>query len=255
MIWPELDEWSDGTGAAGPQKPKDLAGTGAINLLTYLREVVLQDSAFLIDSYPGSPVWTHPVFQHPDYRPYQQKVLAQAAPAAVPDRLTLLAQALPEFTEHLTTAEARHTAQLSEITASLTAVINGLEARLTNSYVGHLRHALAEATLRIDLPEALAPATATATATATMTIPDLDPAGPALDDRWGSRWRAGRTAEVQWYSLRLEVIREIRRVSRSRRIAEISAMHTVAADHQRSGGSLDLFCKRLRRDRKERDTV
>ena len=185
----------------------------------------------------------------------------------------------------------------------MTAVINGLEARLTNSYVGHLRHALAEATLRIDLLEALAPATAR------MTIPDLDPAagppglhmpsasasasegpraaegGPpkhrmsravktvealwqewnsglpgqpsisALDDRWGSRWRAGRTAEVQWYSLRLEVIREIRRVSKSRRIAEISAMHTVAADHQQSGGSLDLFCKRLRRDRKERDAV
>ncbi len=28
----------------------------------------------------------------------------------------------------------------------------------------------------------------------------------ALDNRWGSQWRAGWQAEVQWYSLRLEVI-------------------------------------------------
>ncbi|KJZ70052.1 hypothetical protein HIM_10556 [Hirsutella minnesotensis 3608] len=36
--------------------------------------------------------------------------------------------------------------------------------------------------------------------------------GPAiadLDSRWGSRWRAGRQSELQWYSLRLEVIRKI----------------------------------------------
>jgi hypothetical protein len=61
MIWPELNRWADG--AAGAVKPKDLAGTGTVNLLTYLREVVLQDSAFLIDRYPTSPVWNHPVFQ------------------------------------------------------------------------------------------------------------------------------------------------------------------------------------------------
>ena len=33
-----------------------------------------------------------------------------------------------------------------------------------------------------------------------------------LDRKWGNRWRAGRQSELQWYSLRLEVIREIRRI-------------------------------------------
>ena len=75
----------------------------------------------------------------------------------------------------------------------------------------------------------------------------------ALDNRWGSRWRAGRQAEVQWYSLRLEVIREIRRVARARRISEESAMYFVGAEQRQSNCSLDLYCKRLRANRKTRE--
>jgi hypothetical protein len=62
MIWPELDQWVDSA-----QKTKDLAGIGTVNLLIYLREVFPQDLAFLIARYPGSPVWNHPVFRHPEY--------------------------------------------------------------------------------------------------------------------------------------------------------------------------------------------
>ncbi|KAK3898183.1 transcriptional activator of glycolytic enzymes-domain-containing protein, partial [Staphylotrichum tortipilum] len=295
MIWPELNQWVDGA-----QKPKDLAGTGTVHLLVYLREVILQDSAFLIDQYPGSPVWSHPVFRHPEYRPFTRRVLARANGNEEPDRLTLLTQALPQFTEHLLTAEARHTAQLAEATAALTAEIAGLEARLTSAYTDHLRQTLAEATLQIRLPEAgLTPAPALVPAEATVTMPDLElelepalvddfcipsaaetppeyrmsraiktvealwqewmtglrgqPAVSALDARWGSRWRASRRSEVQWYSLRLEVIREIRRISKSRRIAEISAMHAVAADQRQSSRSLDAFCKQLRVSRRLRE--
>jgi hypothetical protein len=298
MIWPELDQWVEGA-----RKPKDLAGTGTVNLLACLREVVLQDSAFLIDRYPGSPVWSHPVFRHPEYRPFTRRVLARANGNEEPDRLTLLTQALPQFTEHLLTAEARHTAQLAEATAALTTEIAGLEARLTSAFTNHFQQTLAKATLQIRLPEAgLAPAPAPAVATVTM--PDLElepvlegddddddvnfrvpsdketppeyrmsraiktvealwqewttglpgqPAVSALDTRWGSQWRAGRRSEVQWYSLRLEVIREIRRISKARRIAEISAMHAVAADHRQSSRSLDAFCKQLRANRKLRE--
>jgi hypothetical protein len=40
--------------------------------------------------------------------------------------------------------------------------------------------------------------------------------GPAvgrLDSTWGSRWRSGWRSELQWYSLRLEAIKEIRRIA------------------------------------------
>jgi len=81
------------------------------------------------------------------------------------------------------------------------------------------------------------------------------PSITALDNRWGSRWRAGRQAEVQWYSLRLEVIREIRRVAGLRRISEESAMCFVAAEQRQSHCSLDLYCKRLRANRKTREAT
>jgi hypothetical protein len=42
----------------------------------------------------------------------------------------------------------------------------------------------------------------------------------ALDRKWGSRWRAGRRSELQWYSLRLEVIKEIKRIAQAQRIGE-----------------------------------
>ena len=177
MIWPELDQWADGA-----RKPKDLAGTGTVTLLAYLREVILQDSAFLIDRYPGSPVWSHPVFRHPEYRPFTRRVLARANGNEEPDRLTLLIQALLQFTEHLLTAEARHTAQLAEAIAALTTEIAGLEARLTSAYTNYLRQTLAEATLQIRLLEARlvpslspapVPAPALALVPATVTLPAL----------------------------------------------------------------------------------
>jgi hypothetical protein len=71
----------------------------------------------------------------------------------------------------------------------------------------------------------------------------------ALDSRWGSRWRAGRQSELQWYSLRLEVIREIRRVAHAQRSSEQQAMWALQHQQQKMGCSLDRFCKHLRASR------
>jgi hypothetical protein len=76
------------------------------------------------------------------------------------------------------------------------------------------------------------------------------PAVAELDSRWGSRWRAGRQSELQWYSLRFEVIKEIRRVAKARRSSEEAAMHIVNLQQQQTGYSIDQFCKRLRANRK-----
>jgi hypothetical protein len=73
-----------------------------------------------------------------------------------------------------------------------------------------------------------------------------------LDGRWASRWRAGCQSEQQWYSLRLEVMKEIQRITRTERIAEIAAMWKLHVDQQRMSCSLDRFCKRLRISRKSR---
>ncbi|KAH8656363.1 transcriptional activator of glycolytic enzymes-domain-containing protein [Ilyonectria robusta] len=76
-----------------------------------------------------------------------------------------------------------------------------------------------------------------------------------LDSRWGSRWRAGRQSEVQWYSLRLEVIKEIRRMAQAQRISEEAAMYAISLQQQQMGYSIDQLCKFLRANRKTRLTM
>jgi hypothetical protein len=78
------------------------------------------------------------------------------------------------------------------------------------------------------------------------------PAIEVLDRKWGNRWRAGRPSELQWYSLRMEVIREIRRVAQARGVGEDAAMWQVSQQQQRARCSLDQFCKQLRAGRKVR---
>ena len=75
------------------------------------------------------------------------------------------------------------------------------------------------------------------------------PSVSALDSRWGNRWRAGRQAELQWYSLRLEVIKEIRRIAHMHRSSEQQAMRVLQHHQQQMGYSLDRFCKHLRAGR------
>ena len=76
------------------------------------------------------------------------------------------------------------------------------------------------------------------------------PSVAALDLKWGSRWRAGRQNELQWYSLRLEVIKEIKRVAQAQRVSEEAAMWQVNLQQEQMQCSLDQLCKRLRAGRK-----
>ncbi len=75
------------------------------------------------------------------------------------------------------------------------------------------------------------------------------PSVSALDSKWGNRWRAGRQAELQWYSLRLEVIKEIRRMAQMHRSSEQQVMRVLQHHQQQMGYSLDRFCKHLRAGR------
>ena len=71
----------------------------------------------------------------------------------------------------------------------------------------------------------------------------------ALDSRWGNRWRAGRQRELQFYSLRLEVIREIQRRAKAQRSSEEQAMVSLHLQQQQMGCSVDRLCKQLRAGR------
>jgi hypothetical protein len=120
MIWPQLDQWH-GRFGPGPGQINDLAAMGFTNLLFYLREVVLQDSAVLMAKFPNSPVWSHPVFQHPAYKPFAQQVAAFVQEEERPSQLAVLTQALPVLADYLNAIDARNEARVQELTAELRA--------------------------------------------------------------------------------------------------------------------------------------
>jgi hypothetical protein len=73
-----------------------------------------------------------------------------------------------------------------------------------------------------------------------------------LDRRYGHHWRKGRRDELQFYSLRKEVLREIERIVVREGIDEITAARRLQGRQDGERLSLDKLCKRLREETKAR---
>lgn len=324
MVWPDLDQWKGRFGLANGQI-NDLAAMGFTNLLFYLREVILQDSVSLMQQFPDSPVWRHPVFQHEAYIRFSQEASTLVQEGRQPSQMALLVQAFPVLADFLQSVDARNEARIASVRADLRADLRdnlrAMEERM-EELQNRLLQALLSGGIRFRLTaespgllqlQPMRPIAGEVQSTQTAASSSADPSGPippaqeepaqeepgqdepareepaqeqnaeeqppqycmcrtiktveelwrewtvglrgqpaiaALDSRWGSRWRAGRQSELQWYSLRSEIIKEIRRIARVQRISEEAAMRTLSLRHQRMGCSIDRLCKLLRSNRK-----
>jgi hypothetical protein len=336
MVWPHLEQWKDHRpGYAKSGQLEDLAAGGFIDLLFYLREVVLQDSAILRDIFPENSVWKHPVFQHEMYRPFAESVLKFERDSQPAGQLELIQSALPALNDYLQSNDLRNRQQLeqleqrliekfsqhsSKMVSSVTSCLSGLSFRLdTTSLQPLIAKSLAS---QSNAQSALAAATATSTSTEASELPisqfnqiaqttlnvsetaivpqvevissssgilvnqPLDhpalsggeeppkykmdrqintvnrlwvdwtrgyagqPSIVELDRRWGSRWRTGDRAEIQFYSLRLEIIKEIKQRASNQRLSEEMAMWQLHNEQLRMGYSIDKLCKWLRQRRR-----
>ncbi|KAF1967145.1 hypothetical protein BU23DRAFT_484555, partial [Bimuria novae-zelandiae CBS 107.79] len=187
--------------------------------------------------FPRHPVWNHPVFAHHAYAAFAQEVEASLDAEVAPSRLSILYQAIPLLADQLQAIDARNEQRIKELGTSI------------------------KEQMRVQSEAGLVPPQYRM-CRAVRTVEDLwrewtvglqgQPSISELDRRWGSTWRAGRRSELQWYSLRLEVIKEITRISQARRTSEEAAMWQLSQQQQQQRCSLDLFCKRLRAARKQR---
>jgi hypothetical protein len=73
-----------------------------------------------------------------------------------------------------------------------------------------------------------------------------------LDRRYGPRWRTGRKDEIQFYSLRREIIREINHIAQDDGVSELTAMKRLQGRQDREQWSIDKLCKRLRVEARNR---
>ena len=316
MIWPDLDMWK---GRFGPERGRiqDLAAMGFTDLLFSLRPVILQDSVILRKRFPCSPVWSHPVFQHPAYAEFTAR-MEGAVEVGIdaeerPTKLTLLTQAMPELAEglhglrgdvkELRSEHQSSREQLKAQSVRIDHIHHLLTSGLTLQFVDPSPPTIPPSSGPLLIPDTSVaashpyphPPSLAAARTAPFDLPDPlrlqpqrqqapqelqepqepprytmcrsvtsvqhlwhewvvglngQPSVSMLDSRWGSRWRSGRQSELQWYSLRLEVIREIRRRAKAERCSEQQAMWSLHLQHQQMRCSLDRLCKQLRASRK-----
>ncbi|KAK4097119.1 hypothetical protein N658DRAFT_489435 [Parathielavia hyrcaniae] len=81
QIWPQLNRWRD-------FEAEDKATGAFIELLHWLRDVLLQDAVFLRAKYPGHPVFQEPVFWSPQF--FATKVREAAQESFEDDRGTAI---------------------------------------------------------------------------------------------------------------------------------------------------------------------
>ncbi|KAK4233645.1 hypothetical protein C8A03DRAFT_38638, partial [Achaetomium macrosporum] len=80
----------------------DDKATGAfIELLHWLRDVLLQDAVFLMAKYPDHPVFRDPVFWSPQFNAFAAKVREAAQESFEDDRGTAIEKVIPEVSEKL----------------------------------------------------------------------------------------------------------------------------------------------------------
>jgi len=73
-----------------------------------------------------------------------------------------------------------------------------------------------------------------------------------LDRRYGNRWRRGRSDEIQFYSLRSQIFREIERIAVTDGVTEVIAMRRLQGRQDSGHWSMDKLCKVLRAEAKKR---
>ncbi|KAM4062386.1 centromere DNA-binding protein complex CBF3 subunit, domain 2 domain-containing protein [Hirsutella rhossiliensis] len=74
-VWPQLDKWKEAHSSPVSDLgvEQNMAAGAFLELLEWLREVLLQDAVFLRESYPDHPIFQDPVFSCPEFEAFASK--------------------------------------------------------------------------------------------------------------------------------------------------------------------------------------
>ncbi|KAM4062434.1 centromere DNA-binding protein complex CBF3 subunit, domain 2 domain-containing protein [Hirsutella rhossiliensis] len=84
QVWPQLDKWKE--------LEQNMAAGAFLELLEWLREVLLQDAVFLRESYPDHPIFQDPVFSCPEFEAQPYHGHSKAIPVVAEKLRTVLTQ-------------------------------------------------------------------------------------------------------------------------------------------------------------------
>ncbi|KJZ70168.1 hypothetical protein HIM_10428 [Hirsutella minnesotensis 3608] len=103
QVWPQLDKWKEAHSSPLSDfgVEQNMAAGAFLELMEWLREVLLQDAVFLRESYPDHPLFQDPVFACPVFAAFAGKVRNTCASAHEDSHATVIQKAMPVVVEKL----------------------------------------------------------------------------------------------------------------------------------------------------------
>jgi hypothetical protein len=130
QIFPQVDEWEGKMQVA--TRPPGIATASFLQVMRFLKTVILQDSVLLSQQFPSSALWNHPVFRSPEYQEFRAQ--CQRALAEIQNPFSVQLQAvLPQVHEGLLSLHRTVVTTSQQLSQSLEPAIRNLEARLETS--------------------------------------------------------------------------------------------------------------------------
>ncbi|KJZ69090.1 hypothetical protein HIM_11524 [Hirsutella minnesotensis 3608] len=105
QVWPQLDKWKEvhSSSLSDFGVEQNMAAGAFLELMEWLREVLLQDAVFLRESYPDHPLFQDPVFSCPEFAAFASKVRGTCTRAHEDSHSTAIQKAMPVVAEKLRT--------------------------------------------------------------------------------------------------------------------------------------------------------
>lgn len=269
--FPEADEMLQRiTNGAGCER--NLAARGLIELLIYLRRVILQDVAVLINDTPKCRLWEHPLFATDAFKEYQRILLCKIETTETPTELCLQ-QSLPLLSEQLRVQHCNLSNQVSGVAQTLNTfkTSQNMVQRLFNGDVSFRLCARDTEDVSIDTDVQKNPSSAVVSAN-TKCTPVLSEAHTMsrglsrvselwhewytgfehktaivdLNRKYGAKWRSSQN-ESKFYSRRKVIIDHVEATVKQRCVNVDTALAICEAEQGKK--SLDAYSKYLSKNK------
>lgn len=130
QIFPQVDEWEQKVQVA--TRSPGIATASFLQVMRFLKTVILQDSLLLSQKFPSSALWQHPVFLSAEYQQFRAQ--SQRALAEIQNPFSVQLQAvLPQVHEGLLSLHRTVVTTSQQLSQSLEPAIRDMEARLETS--------------------------------------------------------------------------------------------------------------------------
>lgn len=204
-IWPDLDGWKEAHDTASLAVEPNKAAGAFLELLGWLREVLLQDAVFLRKLYPRHPVFRDPVFKSRDFAAFALQVEDACRTAEEESYVATIDRAIPAVAEKLRSLQSQQLAvnlTVDRMFYQLTIELNKLSRQVLElskiSYTVTISPGLSTVSQRLEMPKRGrrgAPARLTTPATSLRAAAPL-PATPTLMEEQGAVGRGSPASHL-----------------------------------------------------------